>query len=145
MQAPGGPTQDPNQPLNEIRTLYEVSRAGAADWLKDWTLGPTMTAMQEGFAARFSAAELASVCLRYHVRRLSAFGSVLRSDFSPESDIDLIVEFQPDRTPGLAFFRLESELSALFGRRVDLNTKASLSPYFRDRVLFEARDLYVAA
>jgi predicted nucleotidyltransferase len=88
---------------------------------------------------------VAPVCLRYHVRRLSAFGSALRSDSSPESDIDLIVEFQPGRTPGLAFFRLESELSALFGRRVDLNTKASLSPYFRDRVLFEARDLYVAA
>jgi predicted nucleotidyltransferase len=73
------------------------------------------------------------------------FGSVLRSDFSPESDVDLIVEFQPGRTPGLAFFRLESELSALLGRRMDLNTKASLSPYFRDRVLFEARALYVAA
>ena len=104
-----------------------------------------MTGMQEDFAARVPVADLAPVCLRYHVRRLSAFGSVLRSDFSPESDIDLIVEFQPGRTPGLAFFRLESELSALFGRRVDLNTKASLSPYFRDRVLFEARDLYVAA
>jgi uncharacterized protein len=104
-----------------------------------------MTAMPEAFASPFPVAELASVCLRYHVRRLSAFGSVLRSDFSPESDIDLIVEFQPGRTPGLAFFRLEWELSALFGRRVDLNTKASLSPDFRDRVLFEARDLYVAA
>jgi predicted nucleotidyltransferase len=104
-----------------------------------------MTAMEQEFPVRFSTAELASVCIRHHVRRLAAFGSVLRSDFSPESDVDLIVEFQPGRTPGLAFFRLESELSALFGRRVDLNTKASLSPYFRDRVLFAARDLYVAA
>lgn len=100
---------------------------------------------EEGLAIRFSEPELAALCLRHHVRRLSAFGSVLRSDFSPESDLDLIVEFDAGRTPGLAFFRLESELAELFGRRVDLNTKASLSPYFRDRVLFEARDLYVAA
>ncbi len=104
-----------------------------------------MDRMQEVIPIRFPETELTSVCLRYHVRRLSAFGSVLRSDFSSESDVDLIVEFEPGRTPGFAFFRLESELSALFGRRVDLNTKASLSPYFRDRVLFEARDLYVAA
>ncbi len=101
--------------------------------------------MESGLPIRVSEAELAAVCLRYHVLRLAAFGSVLRSDFSPDSDVDLIVEFEPGRTPGLAFFRLESELSTLLGRRVDLNTRASLSPYFRDRVLFEARDLYVAA
>ena len=101
--------------------------------------------MQQGLPIRVPEAELAAVCARYHVRRLSAFGSVLRSDFSPQSDVDLIVEFEPGRTPGLAFFRLEAELAELFGRRVDLNTKASLSPYFRDRVLFAARDLYVAA
>ena len=58
--------------------------------MKGRTLGPTMTAMQAAFQARFPVAELASVCVRYHVRRLSAFGSVLRSDFSPESDVDLI-------------------------------------------------------
>jgi predicted nucleotidyltransferase len=104
-----------------------------------------MIGMQEGFPIQFSEPELAAICLRYRVCRLSAFGSVLRSDFSPESDIDLIVEFEEGRKPGLAFFRLEAELSVLFGRRVDLNTKASLSPYFRDRVLFAARDLYVAA
>jgi predicted nucleotidyltransferase len=104
-----------------------------------------MAAMLEEFPVRFAAAELESICLRHHVRRLSAFGSVLRSDFGPKSDVDLIVEFQPGRTPGLAFFRLESELSVLFDRRVDLNTKASLNPYFRDRVLSEVRDLYVAA
>jgi predicted nucleotidyltransferase len=104
-----------------------------------------MSPMPPDLPLRFSVAALESVCRRYHVRRLSAFGSVLRSDFSPESDVDLIVEFQPGRTPGLAFFRLEAELSGLFGRRVDLNTKASLGPYFRDRVLYAARDLYVAA
>jgi predicted nucleotidyltransferase len=61
------------------------------------------------------------------------------------SDLDLLVEFAPGRTPGFGSFRLQEELTGLFGRRVDLNTRASLSPYFRDRVLFEARDLYVAA
>ena len=57
----------------------------------------------------------------------------------------MLVEFDPGRTPGLAFFRLEEELSVLLGRRVDLNTRASLSRHFRDRVLFDARDVYVAA
>jgi predicted nucleotidyltransferase len=91
------------------------------------------------------AGELAALCRRYHVRRLSLFGSVLRDDFGPQSDIDVLVEFDAGRTPGFAFFRLEDELSALLGRRVDLNTRASLSRHFRDRVLFDARDVYVAA
>ena len=104
-----------------------------------------MSAMSPALPIEFSRETLASICRRYDIRRLSAFGSVLREDFSPGSDLDLLVEFQPGRTPGLAFFRLERELSDLFGRRVDLNTRASLSPYFRDRVLFEARDLFVAA
>jgi uncharacterized protein len=93
----------------------------------------------------FSRERLEAVCLEFGIRRLSVFGSALRDDFTPESDLDLLVEFQPGRTPGFGFFRLEADLATLFGRRVDLNTKASLSPYFRDRVLFEAREVYVAA
>jgi predicted nucleotidyltransferase len=104
-----------------------------------------MTAMGPDLPLQFPVAALESVCRRFHVRRLLAFGSVLRSDFSSDSDVDLLVEFQPGRTPGLAFFRLEADLSAVFGRRVDLNTRASLSPYFRDRALDEARALYVEA
>jgi predicted nucleotidyltransferase len=104
-----------------------------------------MNSMSRGVPIDFSPEKLRSLCQRYGIRRLSVFGSALRDDFSAESDLDLLVEFQPGRTPGLAFFRLETELAGLFGRRVDLNTKASLSPYFRDRVLYEARDLYVAA
>ena len=104
-----------------------------------------MVAMGGRLPVSFSSERLSEVCRRYGVRRLSAFGSVLRNDFSPESDLDLLVEFEQGRTPGFAFFRLQAELSDLFGRRVDLNTKASLSPYFRDKVLYEARDLYVAA
>lgn len=84
-------------------------------------------------------------CRFHHIRRLALFGSVLRDDFGPESDVDLLVEFEPGHTPGFAFFSLESELSELFGRHVDLNTPAFLSKYFRDEVLQEAQVLYDAA
>jgi uncharacterized protein len=104
-----------------------------------------MERMSQGFPLEFSREALETICRRYGVRRLSAFGSVLREDFLASSDIDLLGEFEPGRTPGFAFFRLEEELAGLLCRRVDLNTRASLSPYFRDRVLYEARDLYVAA
>ncbi|MEZ5293432.1 MAG: nucleotidyltransferase family protein [Vicinamibacterales bacterium] len=73
------------------------------------------------------------------------FGSALRDDFGPESDVDVLVEFEVGRTPGLAFFAMQDDLSHLFGRAVDLHTPASLSRYFRDEVLAEAQDQYVAA
>lgn len=88
---------------------------------------------------------IAEFCRRHHIHRLALFGSVLREDFTAQSDVDVLVEFEPGRTPGLAFFRLQDELSALLGRRVDLNTPGSLSRYFRDEVLREARPVYVAA
>jgi uncharacterized protein len=97
-------------------------------------------------AARLAvpADALDEICRRYSVRHLALFGSVLRDDFTPTSDIDVLVEFEPGRTPGLAFFALQDELAALFGRSVDLNTSASLSPFFRDEVLAKAETLYVA-
>ncbi len=104
-----------------------------------------MQGMGRDFPLAFSGEALTAICQRYGVRRLSAFGSVLRDDFEATSDLDLLVEFEPGRTPGFAFFRLELELAGLFSRRVDLNTRSSLSPYFRDRVLYDTRDLYVAA
>jgi hypothetical protein len=70
---------------------------------------------------------------------------VIRDDFRPESDIDVLVEFQPGIRVGLAFIRMQDELSAVLGRTVDLHTPASLSKYFRDQVLREAEPLYVAA
>lgn len=88
---------------------------------------------------------VAEFCRRNHIRRLALFGSVLRDDFGPQSDVDVLVEFEDGRTPGLRFFTLERELSGLLGRRVELHTPASLSPYFRDRVLHEARIEYDAA
>ena len=84
-------------------------------------------------------------CRGNHIRRLALFGSVLRDDFTPASDVDVLVEFEPGKTPGFAFFRMQDELSEIIGRRVDLNTPKELSKYFRDEVLSEAEELYVAA
>ena len=88
---------------------------------------------------------MTAFCKRNHVRRLAFFGSVLRDDFGPESDVDVLVEFEPGHVPGFAFFDLQEELAAILGRRVDLHTKGSLSRYFRDEVDREAQDQYVAA
>jgi predicted nucleotidyltransferase len=84
-------------------------------------------------------------CRRHHIRKLALFGSVLRDDFLPESDIDVIVEFEPGHVPGLDFFAMQDELSGIFGRTVDLNTPGFLSTHFRDRVLADAEIQYVAA
>jgi uncharacterized protein len=88
---------------------------------------------------------IADFCRRHHIARLALFGSVLRDDFKDESDIDVLVEFEPGHTPGLKFFSMERELSDLLGRKVDLNTPGFISPYFRDEVLSEAENQYVAA
>lgn len=88
---------------------------------------------------------LAEFCRRHGIRRLALFGSVLRDDFTPESDVDVLVEFEPGRTPGFAFFGLQDDLSNMLGRRVDLKTPQCLSKYFVNEVLREAKDLYVAA
>lgn len=89
-----------------------------------------------------SEAELASFCRKHHIRRLSLFGSALRGDFRPDSDVDVLVEFERGQVPGLAFFAMERELSKILGRKVDLNTPGFLSPYFRDQVLAEAEVQY---
>ena len=88
---------------------------------------------------------IADFCRRHHIRRLALYGSVLRDDFTPHSDVDVLVEFEPGKTPGLAFFGMQDELSELLGRKVDLNTPAFLSRYFRDQVLREAKVVYDAA
>jgi len=88
---------------------------------------------------------LAELCRRRGIRRLSFFGSVLRDDFSPGSDVDILVEFESDRIPGLDFFAIEDELSSLLGRKVDLQTPGFLSRHIRERVMAEAEPRYVAA
>jgi len=88
--------------------------------------------------------ELESFCKAHHIRRLAIFGSALRDDFREDSDIDVLVEFDPQHVPGLfTLVRLERELSALFGgRKVDLRTPNDLSRYFRQEVLSEAEVQY---
>ena len=102
-----------------------------------------MTAMSPKIA--IDRQRVANFCRRHHVRRLALFGSVLRDDFGPDSDVDILVEFEPGHIPGFALVSLEDELSAMMGRKVDLHTPGSLSRYFRDRVVGEAQDQYVQA
>jgi len=83
--------------------------------------------------------QLAALCRRYYVRELSLFGSVLRDDFRGDSDIDVLVEFEPDAPIGLIeYVRLQRELSALLGRQVDLVEKPGLREFLRDEVLTTA-------
>jgi uncharacterized protein len=89
---------------------------------------------------------IAEFCRRNHIRRLALFGSVLRKDFRPDSDVDVLVEFEPRARVGmLRLAEMEIELSTILGRKVDLNTPGFLSRHFRDRVLAEAQVQYEAA
>jgi uncharacterized protein len=90
--------------------------------------------------------KLASLCRRHRIVRLAIFGSALRDDFGPSSDIDILVEFASGHI--VTFFTLadvQYDLEALLGRTVDLHLWRTLSPYLRDRILAEAEDLYVGA
>lgn len=89
--------------------------------------------------------QIESFCRRHGIRRLALFGSIVRDDFGPESDIDVLVEFKPGARTGFAFFGMQDELSEILGRNVDLNTPQCLSKYYRDEVLQEAQVLYAAA
>ncbi len=87
--------------------------------------------------------QIADFCRKHHVRRLAFFGSVLGEHFGPDSDVDVLVEFEPAHTPG--FIRLaamERELSEVLGRQADLRTPEDLSRYFRDEVLATAEVQY---
>ena len=88
--------------------------------------------------------EIKDFCRRNHINKLSFFGSVLRDDFRPTSDVDVLVEFEPEHVPGLfSLARMERELSALLGnRKVDLRTPQDLSRYFRDEVIATAEVQY---
>ena len=89
--------------------------------------------------------KVADFCRRYHIRKLSVFGSVLRQDFGPNSDVDVLVEFESGHVPGLALIRMQDELSVLLGgREVDLVTPKFLNPRIRDRILVEAAVQYAA-
>lgn len=89
--------------------------------------------------------KIAQFCRRNHIRRLSLFGSVLREDFRPDSDVDVLVEFEPGTRVGLRFFAIERELSQILGRNVDLNTPGFLSREILETALAEAEVQYDVA
>ena len=90
-------------------------------------------------------AKIAEFCKRNHIRKLSLFGSVLREDFRPESDVDVLVEFEEGHVPGLITLSgMEIELSEIFGRKADLRTPEDLSRYFRNEVVASAEVQYAA-
>lgn len=87
--------------------------------------------------------EIADFCARHHIRKLSLFGSVLREDFRPDSDIDVLVEYEPEYVPGFIHVSaIRREISEIIGREVDLRTPASLSDYFRAQVEADAIVIY---
>lgn len=94
---------------------------------------------------RISRDQLVAFCRRHHIKKLSVFGSAIRGQLRPDSDIDLLVEFEPDHTPGLfSIIRMEMELTETLGRKVDLRTPDDLSQYFRDEVMANAELQYQA-
>jgi len=88
---------------------------------------------------------LEEFCLKYHIRKLAFFGSLVRGDFGPQSDIDVLVRFEAGHIPGFDFFLIEAELSRLLDRKVDLQTENFLSPEIRRIALNEAVTAYEQA
>ena len=99
--------------------------------------------MSQQIKINISQKQLNEFCQHHHISKLALFGSVLRDDFNAESDIDVLVEFEPDQIPGLTFFEMEAELTQMLGRKVDLNTPGFLSPRIRKIVQQEAVVQYV--
>lgn len=89
--------------------------------------------------------KIAGFCRRHHIRKLAVFGSALQADFAPDSDVDVLVEFEKGQEPGFAFFDMQDELSQLLGRKVELHTPNFLSRYFRETVLKEREVQYVVS
>ena len=109
--------------------------------MKPESMGQTL----ELGGAQIDGALLGEVCRRYGVKELSLFGSAVRGELRPESDIDVMVEFEPEARIGLiAFESLVSDLEVLIGRQVDLVTKRGLKPWVRPEVLKQARVIYAA-
>jgi uncharacterized protein len=88
---------------------------------------------------------IAAFCRKWKIRELAFFGSVLRDDFRPDSDVDVLVEFEPGQVPGFAFITLQDELSELFGRKVDLMTRRSIERsrnWIRRKAILESAETF---
>jgi predicted nucleotidyltransferase len=102
--------------------------------------------MTEIMNSKIPKDKIEKFCKKHHIRKLSLFGSALRDDFTPESDLDILVEFKPGTRVGMIRLAgLEIELGEILGRKVDLNTPGFLSKYYRDKVLAEAAVHYDGA
>lgn len=137
---------------DRLAALKRELGAASIDVAIDTLLEERAELEQRRTSDRFLAAiaahreELAALCQRHHIRRLSVFGSAIRGDARPGSDIDLLVEFHDGRVPsGYRFVGIEMELEELIGVAVDLNTAEDLSPLFRDDVVAQAQVAYAAA
>jgi predicted nucleotidyltransferase len=120
--------------------LWSWSLLGGRDPMAPQEIGKIM----KHHGLEIPPAALAEFCRRNRIRRLAFFGSILREDFGPQSDVDILVEFEPGARTGLRFFTMQDELSAILGRKVDLNTPGFLGRHIRDRVLAEAETQYDA-
>jgi predicted nucleotidyltransferase len=118
-------------------TNHEVKKYDIVHLLKD-----PLTMKQKTLPIKLSQEEINHFCQRHSIRKLFLFGSVLRDDFTKDSDVDVLVEFEPGKTPGLAIITMEDELSTIINRQIDLRTSADLSRYFREQVLAEAMVIY---
>ena len=102
--------------------------------------------MGKDIKLKLSKSEIAEFCRKNKIIKLSLFGSSLRDDFNSGSDVDILVEFDPQARIGLMKLAgMEIELSEIIGRKVDLNTPAFISKYYRDKVLAESEVQYVAS
>jgi predicted nucleotidyltransferase len=112
--------------------------------LEKWRAKNGVALMRKNPNLKATGGEIADFCRRHHILKLSFFGSVLRDDFRPDSDVDVLIEFEPGHTPG--FFKLagiERELSLILGgREIDLGMPQDLNPYFRDEVMAMAEVQY---
>lgn len=97
------------------------------------------------YYADVSVAQVEAICRKYGVAEMALFGSAARGDMKPDSDVDIMVEFLPGEHPGIGFFRLEDDLAALFGRRVDVSVRSLLKPRVRPNAERDAIFLYGAA
>jgi len=89
--------------------------------------------------------QIADFCRRHHIRKFAFFGSVLRDDFRPDSDVDVLIEFEPEHVPGLLrLMTMQLEFTEIIGREADFRTPRDLGTHFRDRVVKEAEVLYAA-
>jgi uncharacterized protein len=131
------------RPTRPVSGLISISRRSV-----DWRVGPTESRrIMWGIHDRAHLDErdvLAAFCRQRHISRLAVFGSATREDFRPDSDVDVLVEFDEGHVPGLDFMMIERELSELVGHHVDLITPKFLIPRIFEQVLSSIRVLYTA-